>query len=682
MGGYDAAGTGETRRQNHPYSTRNGSSFQESHSNARLHNGNAQRSLRGSTGAAAMSGYARGSPVKKDQKHVVFQLIDPEDPRIQARLPMRVMISPHDTTESIITTVKNFYGVYEYGVSFENRDGISIIAAYENFDNDMTVYVRAVAQPLPPLNEHVKDAGSPKRLALGAPFEMRPPSHSAAQSPSRSAARSAGVRSLSPHSDIGRRSASAAPGNKARLQKSKSKENSVAGEHDGYSSDINDNGSVASSRRSKAEEIKAEITVDNIVEGGRRKRAFESSELPLFVPPQVPMSTSISSISPQRRAGPPNVSPYGYNGQQTFAYPQPLPSPQSYGYGSGPSNGFALPSFPSNPYQNGYQPASRQLRGSRVSHHSHRNSIGGILPTPDPTIGSVISDEDVALQLMRLGDPTAFSHGRTSTSTVDDALSGKAEAASSDEEDEDDGDEDEEGDSMLPAVPRSEKPGPQRKKQRTANELPSDATSYEDYEDRRDATFRGDSDVAHREDGHRHMGKPKHKARNGSGPTGTANKSSKPRASSISKSKKPSVGHNHAKVPMSPASLPSQSRKASVSSSTINFQHQLGVDEEDLSSKPRCQRCRKSKKGCDRQRPCGRCKDAGIGADGCLSEDEGNGRKGRYGRHMGVTIKKGEGSVDEEDSPQPSMSQHSVAMPANGYFLAPALPDKSKKRKR
>jgi hypothetical protein len=190
---------------------------------------------------------------------------------------MRVMISPHDTTDSIITTVKNFYGVYEYGVSFENEDGISIIAAYDNFDHNMKVYVRAVAQPIPSLSDHVRDSASPKKLALGAPFEMRPPSFGVTQSPSRSAARSAGVRSLSPHSDGGRRSASVAPGNKARLQKSKSKDNSVIGDHEGYSSDINDNGSVASSRRSKAEEIKAEITVDNIVEGGRRKRAFESS---------------------------------------------------------------------------------------------------------------------------------------------------------------------------------------------------------------------------------------------------------------------------------------------------------------------------------------------------------------------------------------------------------------------
>lgn len=60
--------------------------------------------------------------------------------------------------------------------------------------------------------------------------------------------------------------------------------------------------------------------------------------------------------------------------------------------------------------------------------------------------------------------------------------------------------------------------------------------------------------------------------------------------------------------------------------------------EEDLSNKPRCRPCSKSQKGCDRQRPCQRCKDAGLGLDQCTSEDEGNDRKGRFGRHMGVTV--------------------------------------------
>ena len=288
------------------------------------------------------------------------------------------------------------------------------------------------------------------------------------------------------------------------------------------------------------------------------------------------------------------------------------------------------------------------------------------MPTPDPTVGSAISDEDVAIQLMRLGDPLAFSHGRTSTSTLDDAMSGKAELASSDEDE----DDDEEEVSRLPTVPRfpNGDVGPQRKKQRLMNELPSDMTSGEEYEDRRDGTFTGDDAD---NEGQRKLGKHKSSKVRSSMPGSM--KASKPRPHGVAKPKAKSLGHF--KTPMSPTSMPAPSRKPSIASS-LNFQHQFGGDEDDLSSKPRCQRCRKSKKGCDRQRPCGRCKDAGIGEDGCVSEDEGNGRKGRYGRHMGVSVAK----ADETFGPETGMPQASV--PANGYFLAPALPDKNKKRKR
>ena len=58
------------------------------------------------------------------------------------------------------------------------------------------------------------------------------------------------------------------------------------------------------------------------------------------------------------------------------------------------------------------------------------------------------------------------------------------------------------------------------------------------------------------------------------------------------------------------------------------IQHQ---EEEDLSMKPRCERCIKIRKGCDRQRPCWRCKDAGLGADQCvISEDDGNRTRGPF----------------------------------------------------
>lgn len=215
---------------------------------------------------------SRPSPSKKSQKHVVFQLIDQQDPRIQARLPMRVMISPGDTTDSIITTVKNFYGLYEYGVSFENKEGFGIIAAYDNFENDMTIFVRTVGQHA--ANNDDYQSSSPNKPVLGPPFEARSfPS----TSPTRHTIHSAAVRSTSPSCELGRRSISAASGARARLNKVKGGANSIHEDGDDYSSDDGANASVTSSRRSKTEQVNAEISVDNIVEGGRRKRAFESS---------------------------------------------------------------------------------------------------------------------------------------------------------------------------------------------------------------------------------------------------------------------------------------------------------------------------------------------------------------------------------------------------------------------
>ena len=49
---------------------------------------------------------------------------------------------------------------------------------------------------------------------------------------------------------------------------------------------------------------------------------------------------------------------------------------------------------------------------------------------------------------------------------------------------------------------------------------------------------------------------------------------------------------------------------------------QESIHEKEHMSKPRrCLRCLKSKKGCDRQRPCQRCQAAGLGADQCISEE-------------------------------------------------------------
>jgi hypothetical protein len=376
------------------------------------------------------------------------------------------------------------------------------------------------------------------------------------------------------------------------------------------------------------------------------------------------MTASQSSVSPQRRiSGNMAGSPYSMNNQQTFSYQHPLPSPQSYGQvDSSYMHGLATPYSTSSVSAQGQK--SRNRGSGQYGQYRYSGS-NGILPTPEHThlaSVSVISDEDVARQLMRLGDASNFStHGRTSTSTLDDAFSGKADAASS-SEDSDDGSDD---GGELPPLPYN--------MGRLNHVAPAEYSgeSSDDYEDNRDGSFKGESDemVPGDEHGHRI---PPGVIKAHSSVSSRSGKPGKPRAHSKSKTK----ANGTSKPPMSPTSLPTQSRKTS--SASINFQHQLGVDEEDLSSKPRCQRCRKSKKGCDRQRPCQRCKDAGIGADGCLSEDEGNGRKGRYGRHMGVSVKK----PSSTSMAPPPMHDFSMPIDAAHPGLTASSMDKSKKRKR
>ncbi|EMD90337.1 hypothetical protein COCC4DRAFT_56976 [Bipolaris maydis ATCC 48331] len=605
------------------------------------------------------------SPTKQmPKKHVSFELLLPQSPAHKARLPMRVDIYPHDTTDSIITTVKNFYGLYERrGVIFEDRHGNTLIARFENFEHGMTVYVRVSPESLD-ADEYSPDPRqttvSPRRPRphLEEAFQMLPP-HQHNQTGTRAGSRHA-RQSHSPHPSRGRRSASISkrmrPSTKSRGNSSHDSFAEANG--DDYSDSEGEHGSVTSSRRSRKEPLaSAEISVDNIVEGGRRKRAkFDSS---------VPMTTSLSSASPQRRiSGNTAGSPYSVN-QQTFSYSHPLPSPQSYGQGdSSYMQGLVTPySASSGPAQGN----KSRARGSGQHSYYRYSGSSGMLPTPDTTLTSisVISDEDVARQLMRLGDASNFStHGRTSTSTLDDAFSGKADAASSSDESAD-GSEDE---AELPPLPYNMSRG-----LHDMTRVYDDAdSSGEDYEDERDGSFKGVSDeMMADEHNNQRVQAGIIKARSISSKSG---KPSKSRAMSKSKSK--TNGINKA-APMSPSSLPSQSRKAS--NASINFQHQLAVDEEDLSSKPRCQRCRKSKKGCDRQRPCQRCKDAGIGADGCVSEDEGNGRKGRYGRHMGVSVKKNSAPSAVSMAPPPAYEYN---MAVDGPHVLSTSLDKSKKRKR
>lgn len=274
------------------------------------------------------------------------------------------------------------------------------------------------------------------------------------------------------------------------------------------------------------------------------------------------------------------------------------------------------------------------------------------------------------MQLIRLGDASNFSHGRTSASTLDDAFSGAADAASSTGATSD-GENFSEGEDELPARRRLESspmlpPGAIKRHHKRLDDILPSADSSDHSSDGADDGIKseGEGEGLYKEFAPKAR-KPKHRP---SSAKGRSQKTlAKPSKSKVAVPRKPS---DKSAGPIPPLS-PSSSRK--VSGGSVNFQHQLGADEEDLSTKPRCQRCRKSKKGCDRQRPCGRCKDAGIGIEGCLSEDEGNGRKGRYGRHMGVPVKK---TLDSEDEPL-----EFPPMP-DTPLVAVDIADKNKKRKR
>ncbi|OBT83949.1 hypothetical protein VE02_06841 [Pseudogymnoascus sp. 03VT05] len=666
--------------------------------------------------SAAVQHSSMESPVPNPTpKSVAFELLVPERPQYRARLPMRVQIYPHDTTDSIITTVKNFYGLYNgsggpTGIIFEDERGNTLIARYENLRDNMNVYVRVIEASPPhvsptygPMSYHsVSPTTGEQGHYNGSSHHMPPPQPAQAlnygQPAPRPDSRASRKRSVSPNSGRGRRSASASanpPNKKSRSQSGyKSRNSSAHGSFaDIYSDGVNgyssgDGAPCSVSSKTKSEHLgNTEISLDNIVEGGRRKRAkFESSELPLFAPPQMPAATSNSSVSPARRMENQRASlPFTRPAHHAFAHPQVLQSPQSY------SNGFAQPGMYTTPNNDGRRtrggPTYPPSRGS--TNITPNGNSSGILPTPDPTIGSCMSEEDkdVALQLMRLGDMSNNSHGQTSASTLDDTFSGHADAASSTGAT---SESESESENELPPARRQKlehspilPPGAvKRFGKHMDDNLPSqDSEMSEDYDDGRDATFKpevyddipNNFSLAFGDKARARSQGPGSKPRAKS--TKPSGKTQRPGGVNATKLKVAKAGSVVGRQPMSPASTAAHSRKTSVTSA-INFQHQLGEDEEDLSSKPRCQRCRKSKKGCDRQRPCQRCKDAGLSADQCISEDEGNGRKGRYGRHMGVKVKKDE------------MEAAAAAAAANGgYPLEMAMNtvggvDKNKKRKR
>lgn len=628
------------------------------------------------TAAGGSGASSNGGSVSPQQtptpKNVAFELLFLDSPGYRARLPMRVQIYPHDTTDSIVTTVKNFYGLYSgptgsKGVSFEDEHSNTLIARYENFRNNMVVYVRVIEEPPNPTTySHPYHPGPVAAQGYyGADAYHSHPHQRFAHEMSRPSSRSSRRRSPSPNTARGRRSASTSTNGKsgrsrsAKIRAARSQADNYSDSMNGYSS--GDNAPSSTSGKNKDQLGTTDISVENIVEGGRRKRAkFESSELPLFAPPQMPAATSNPSVSPARRAEPHRPAmPFVQPSQNPFTNPRPMQSPQGYTNGSH-VNMYATPG----------PDGRRSARGS-IGYASNGSAMG-ILPTPDPTVGSCMSEEDkdVAIQLMRLGDMSNISHGRTSASTLDDTFSGRADAASSTGAT---SDGDSESDTELPPARRQklDAAGTVGKVFPTTEthfmpppENPEVSGDDADYED--DSIISNDKAKTTSKS----KPAPKHKS-SGSISKPAAPKSKGPRSTTSTKAKKAPATAVTA-GPMSPASMP-PSRKQSVASTTGLAPSVVGEDEQpDLSTKPRCQRCRKSKKGCDRQRPCGRCRDAGLSADQCISEDEGNGRKGRYGRHMGVPIKK-----DEILAPvQPAL------LPAAPISAGAMTIDKAKKRKR
>jgi hypothetical protein len=225
-------------------------------------------------GASASSHSGSVSPRQPvAPKHVQFELLFPQSPQYRARLPLRVQIYPHDDTESIISTVKNFYGLYHgvAGISFEDDRNNTLIARYENFSNNMVVHVRVIEENSPPSGPFNPNALPPTPVE----YSAHPLGHHISRPGSRTSRR----RSPSPNGNGGRRSTSVSTnpaGKKGRSRSTKNHSSNCDDSVNGYSSGDGAAGSVSS--KAKDHIGNTDISVENIVEGGRRKRAkFESS---------------------------------------------------------------------------------------------------------------------------------------------------------------------------------------------------------------------------------------------------------------------------------------------------------------------------------------------------------------------------------------------------------------------
>lgn len=212
-----------------------------------------------------------------DAKEITFRLYNSlyPSPSMQHRESpsLNVTIHPHDATESIAFTVKDFFGLLpsegspNLRVSFEDSQGHCLILSHENLTSGMTVYVRA----------NTDDSR----------FQTYPSSHSDARSqyqgeyvydnyhpttePNYYEKRG---RSQSPADGRDQRSTSVNSVSTTRTKGSKRYNSGTPG--------LDGNGDP----KAKVEQLaSAEISLDNILEGSRRKRLkFESSVRLLQLP--------------------------------------------------------------------------------------------------------------------------------------------------------------------------------------------------------------------------------------------------------------------------------------------------------------------------------------------------------------------------------------------------------------
>jgi hypothetical protein len=249
-------------------------------------------------------------------KSISFELLLDEGSKTRARIPLRVIVNHHDTTESVITTVKNFYGIYDgTGISFEDSRGNTLIASYENLDHDTMVYVRCVpgsSQPSVQFSNGQQAAPAfpepQRRASLGEPFHMMLPPHmrEPSHSPSRSSSRLARKRSASPPQMRGRRSASQ---QKAGSFSAMSRDSSASASvhEDGYSDSEAGRSSISGSRKARSELIaSSDISTANVLQDGRRGQTiFDSSvsrTIPMFSQSFILTCSDSASIRPSSSA--------------------------------------------------------------------------------------------------------------------------------------------------------------------------------------------------------------------------------------------------------------------------------------------------------------------------------------------------------------------------------------------